>query len=405
MLRDTRYIMFGPGVRTMPRATAAIPAIAPRRTTSNTCDHKASVTNRPGACDHVLPDVRSTPHLHAARRRLPSAGQTLHVFHAGDLAGVTQRLDRQFAAGYGVHRAVMGQQEEAVERSQERPVMGDDNDGAGKVAVHKTLTLLGSILQRAVEGEHIQTNPARAVKHTKRPKRSETVPLAPVTVEALRAAMLDPVPPQIAGSANGQRNRRAYSAAASGTAQSHLRDATLLSVLAYAGLRPQEALALTWGDVGERTIRVYAPKTNTSRSVRLSASLAADLREFRMASGRPAATALIFPDQNGDIWPKATWDNWRTRNFSRALAAAEIDHRRPYDLRHSFASLLLHEGRNVIYVARQLGHGAQLTLSTYGHVIEELDGAPQMDAETAIQAARSDSAAHQLPMAGSGSSA
>jgi hypothetical protein len=36
-----------------------------------------------------------------------------------------------------------------------------------------------------------------------------------------------------------------------------------------------------------------------------------------------------------------------------------------------------------------------LTLSTYGHVIEELDGAPQMDAEMAIQAAGSASAAHQ----------
>jgi integrase len=30
-----------------------------------------------------------------------------------------------------------------------------------------------------------------------------------------------------------------------------------------------------------------------------------------------------------------------------------------YDLRHSFASLLLHEGRSVIYVARQLGHDAR----------------------------------------------
>ena len=27
----------------------------------------------------------------------------------------------------------------------------------------------------------------------------------------------------------------------------------------------------------------------------------------------------------------------------------------------------------MIYVARQLGHGATLTLGTYGHVIEELE--------------------------------
>jgi len=58
------------------------------------------------------------------------------------------------------------------------------------------------------------------------------------------------------------------------------------------------------------------------------------------------------------------------------------------DLRHSFASLLLHEGRSVIYVARQLGHDARLTLSRYGHVIDELESSPHIDAEAAIRAAR-----------------
>lgn len=46
-------------------------------------------------------------------------------------------------------------------------------------------------------------------------------------------------------------------------------------------------------------------------------------------------------------------------------------------------------------------HDARLTLGTYGHVIEELDGAPQADAGAAIQAARSGQAAHQLPKAAS----
>lgn len=49
---------------------------------------------------------------------------------------------------------------------------------------------------------------------------------------------------------------------------------------------------------------------------------------------------------------------------------------------------LLHEGRSVMYVARQLGH-AGLTLSTCGHVIDELDDSPQIPAEDAIRAARS----------------
>ena len=41
-----------------------------------------------------------------------------------------------------------------------------------------------------------------------------------------------------------------------------------------------------------------------------------------------------------------------------------------------------------MYVARQLGHDARLTLSTDGHVIDELDDSPQIPAENAIRAAR-----------------
>lgn len=61
---------------------------------------------------------------------------------------------------------------------------------------------------------------------------------------------------------------------------------------------------------------------------------------------------------------------------------------RPYDLRHSFASLLLAEGRTVHYVAAQLGHSPALTLSTYGHLIAEYADAGSIDAEQEIATAR-----------------
>jgi hypothetical protein len=63
---------------------------------------------------------------------------------------------------------------------------------------------------------------------------------------------------------------------------------------------------------------------------------------------------------------------------------------------------LLHEGRSVIYVARQLGHDARLTLTRYGHVIDELDGQPRADAEEVIRAARVPS---QFPNADSATTA
>jgi integrase len=249
--------------------------------------------------------------------------------------------------------------------------------GAGPTAVRKALSVLGNVLQRAAESGRITSNPTRLVRKARLPRRAEVRPLAPVTIEKMRAA-------------------------------SSGRDAALLSVLAYAGLRPAEALALRWGDVRDRTLLVErsvslgsekSTKTGAHRTVRLLAPLASDLRTWRMASGRPEDGALIFPSRNGRPWTEPAYQSWRRRAFKRALNAAGIEHARPYDLRHSFASLLLHEGRSVIDVARQLGHAPTLTLSTYGHVIDELEAAPRQDAESAILAARESGAAPQLPIA------
>jgi integrase len=122
--------------------------------------------------------------------------------------------------------------------------------------------------------------------------------------------------------------------------------------------------------------------------VRLLASLAADLREWRLRCGRPGDQALVIGSRDGSVWSDQAYRSWRRQAFAGVVKAAGLDHARPYDLRHSFASLLLHEGRSVIYVASQLGHSATLTLSTYGHVIDELEDQPRQDAETAILAAR-----------------
>jgi integrase len=61
---------------------------------------------------------------------------------------------------------------------------------------------------------------------------------------------------------------------------------------------------------------------------------------------------------------------------------------RPYDLRHSFASLLLAEGRSIHYVACRLGHSPALTLSTYGHLFAEYEHADRIDAAAEIAQAR-----------------
>ncbi len=240
------------------------------------------------------------------------------------------------------------------------------SSGAGPVAVRQAMDLLGSILEHAFVAGRVAENPVRRVKKARLPRREEVQALSPATVEAMRATL-------------------------------SVRDATLLSVLAYAGLRPGEALGLRWGDVRERTILVQRSislgeeadtKTRQHRTVRLLAPLAADLRSWRMAAGRPDENELVFPGKDRQPWTLAAYQSWRRRAFHRATQEARIAHARPYDLRHSFASLLLHEGRSVIYVARQLGHDARLTLTRYGHVMDELEDTPRIEAEAAIADAR-----------------
>jgi integrase len=249
--------------------------------------------------------------------------------------------------------------------------------GAGPPVVRKAIVVLGAILQTAAESGRIASNPVRLAKKRKLPERPEIVPLAPVTIEKLRA-------------------------------RASPRDAVLLSVLAYAGLRPGEALALRWADVRERTILVEralalggvkGTKTGRSRTVRLLSPLAADLRQWRMRCGRPSDHELVFPGHDGKPWSESAYQSWRRRAFKRALTAAGIEHARPYDLRHSFASLLIQEGRSVVDVARQLGHSATMTLRVYGHVLDEFADAPQQNAEGAILVARESSAAHRLHIA------
>jgi hypothetical protein len=61
---------------------------------------------------------------------------------------------------------------------------------------------------------------------------------------------------------------------------------------------------------------------------------------------------------------------------------------RPYDLRHSFISLLISQGATVVEVARQAGHSPAMTLSTYAHLFDELGAGEHGSAEDLIRAAR-----------------
>lgn len=241
--------------------------------------------------------------------------------------------------------------------------------GVGEASIRKTLVLLQGVLQRGVEWETIATNPAKLVRKPPERRRREIQVLSPARVEALRLAL-------------------------SGRSTA---DATLVSVLAYAGLRPGEALALRWDHITGDAIRVGAAaahgvvkttKTGASRTVRLLLPLANDLEALRSETPLASGSDFLFPGADAAPWDDDRWRNWRRRTFAPAATAVGIAAARPYDLRHSFVSLLIHEGRSIVEVARQAGHTPTTCLSTYAHVFDQTEALERIPAADQIRLAR-----------------
>jgi integrase len=265
--------------------------------------------------------------------------------------------------------------------------------GAGAATIRSCLGLLQSMFARAVEWDRASVNVVKLIAKPRVRRKRTIKPLRPIDVEALRRQML-------LNSDHG------------------LRDATLVSVLAYAGLRPEEALALEYQHVCKTTILVeqkwidgeIVPGQKTNRPPRcppLLDALQADLREYQRACGGPGG--LIFARPDGTPWRDHDWRDWRSRVWQPACEAIGIatitkttivnDGKRktkrtyagpvPYDLRHSFASLLIHDGKHsIVQISEWMGHSPATLLSHYAHVIADLASKPSSPNENAIKVAR-----------------
>ena len=142
--------------------------------------------------------------------------------------------------------------------------------GAPVESTRKALTLLGGILQRALEAGRIPSNPQRLVRKAAAPARTEEV--ATARAGHGRGDLLRPAPARRDGGASYSPTpgcaRRSCGRCAGPTSASARSPCT----------RPRRAAS--------------APQP---RSVRLLAPLAHDLREWRLPSGRPDDARAGYP--------------------------------------------------------------------------------------------------------------
>jgi len=148
--------------------------------------------------------------------------------------------------------------------------------------------------------------------------------------------------------------------------------------LARTGVRIGEAIALRWGDIDfngrfikvERTYykgRMGTTKNGRPRTVDMSRQLRAallSLKQSRVVVGIDEDSQWVFTDTKGGLIDA---DNWRRRILNPALKQAGVRRIRIHDMRHTYATVRLSKGDNIIDVANQLRDNKNVVLDVYTH--------------------------------------
>jgi integrase len=79
-------------------------------------------------------------------------------------------------------------------------------------------------------------------------------------------------------------------------------------------------------------------------------------------------TPLLFPGVKGGY---LNLHAWRARDWKDALAAAGLDYRTPYALRHTYAAFSIAAGVSMFALARRMGTSLEQIDKTYGHLMPD----------------------------------
>ncbi len=157
-----------------------------------------------------------------------------------------------------------------------------------------------------------------------------------------------------------------------------LRLKAFLMVAFFTGLRTGEQLALMWEDIdfNEKTItinkslnelgQITSPKNKPSiREVDLLEPVEKILKQLK--ESEPANKKFVFISM-----PKRS--TMFQRAFRSLLRALNLKERKLYTTRHTFASLMLSQGEEAMWVSKTLGYkDLNTTYKTYSHYIPKQD--------------------------------
>lgn len=243
----------------------------------------------------------------------------------------------------------------------------DGNGGLSPRTIRYTHTIIQKAFDDAMKANRLVRNPARAAE--------------PPTAKAAKAPTMKtwdgPTVDRFLKLSAGEDDR--YYAA--------------WFTLATTGARRGEVLGVRWSDldldegtmwirqtvgvVGHQATFRSTTKTSEHRQIALDASTIATLRahrkqqaEERLALGPGYASYdLVFCLPDGNPYNPDRF----SREFKRRIKRWNLPEVRVHDLRHTWATLALEAGVQIVVVSRQLGHATTaVTADTYSHVSTEL---------------------------------
>jgi len=161
----------------------------------------------------------------------------------------------------------------------------------------------------------------------------------------------------------------------------------------FTGMRPSEMLALRWNDIDSR--EGYARVSKAQSKGRLNnRTKISEVRDVRLNERALHALEVVKPytaEIGGCVFRSHRYGaEFKTEKsqriiFTRALKALGIRHRKAYNTRHTYATMLLMSGVNINFVASQLGHSPIMTATVYSKWITgEADKAEMAKLNTSV---------------------
>lgn len=161
----------------------------------------------------------------------------------------------------------------------------------------------------------------------------------------------------------------------------------LIWLLCDSGIRRGEAVGLKWSDIdfiqGKVTIRrsmgyttetgVFegSTKANKLRTIDLSPKVLSLLKAWREEQSKTCLSAWVF-NRDADRSAEPMNPQSPTKFLAKFGKRYGIEKLHPHKLRHTFASVAITNGADIVSVSQKLGHGdAAFTLRQYTHANEE----------------------------------